>query len=296
MVVLAACAKLPTPKDPSEHALFRDLERHVTVAATTGWGVDRLEIEAMLDATLDSVCRVDVLGRRHLREWLDAEITRLGGPVEEAWRARGKDLGEVSDLLVLHRMRLLLTRAEELSLDCPFWLEPEAPFRGRQISEKRWQIGVGGGGKASVITEGDTQDVSGGGAGRLIFGRTFHGGDGIFIGAELGASAQFRKDDTGARTSLYLGADFVTPLIYRHTLTNFYFEVEAGWLAHATEEDWTEISHGVHAGFAVGARALRQRIVFPGAAIVISWERVFQPGADLMMIKAGARVTFDLDL
>lgn len=296
ILVLAACGKLPSPKDPSEHALFRDLERQVTVAATTGWGVDRLEIEAMLDPALDSVCRVDVMSRRSLRDWLDSEIARLGGPIEEAWRARGKDLSEVSDLLVMHRVRMLLARAEELSLDCPFWLEPEMPFRGRQIAENRWQIIVAGGGKASAFREGTESDVSAGGAGRLLFGRTFYGGDGIYIGAELGAGAQFKKDETGARTALQLGADFVTPLVYRYMITNAYVEFEGGWLAHATEQDWTAITHGIHFGFAVGARALRQRIVFPGAAIGISYERVFQPDADLTMIKVGARVTFELDL
>ena len=70
VVLLAACSRTPAPKDPTERALFRDLERQVTVAAATGWGVDKLEIEGLLETALDSVCRVDVLGRRGLRTWL----------------------------------------------------------------------------------------------------------------------------------------------------------------------------------------------------------------------------------
>lgn len=296
IAVLAACGKLPSPEEPSERALFRDLERQVTVAAATGWGVDRFEIETMLDSALDSVCRVDVISRRRLREWLVAEINRNGGPVEEAWRARGKELSEVSELLVLTRVKLLLARAEEISLECPFWLEPESPFRGRQISEKRWQLTAAGGGKASVIRQGDQQDLSAGGAGRLLVGRMVSGGHGVYLGAELGASAQFPKDAMGERTSLVLGIDLVAPIVYRHTLTNVYFELEAGWLGHATEQDWTDVDNGVHVGFAVGGRALRQRIVFPGAAVGLSWERVFVDGADLFSVKLGFRVAFDLDL
>ncbi|HEX5063952.1 MAG TPA: hypothetical protein VFV99_31450, partial [Kofleriaceae bacterium] len=134
VVLLAACSRPPAPKDPTERALYRDLERQVTVKAATGWGIDKLTIDSMLDSALDSVCRVDVLGRRGLRAWLDNEIARLGGPVEDAWRKRGKKLSKVDDLLVLTRVHLLLDRADELSLDCPFWLEPQNPFHGRQIS------------------------------------------------------------------------------------------------------------------------------------------------------------------
>lgn len=296
VVLLAACSRTPAPKDPTERALFRDLERQVTVAAATGWGVDRLEIEGMLDTALDSVCRVDVLGRRGLRAWLDAEISRRGGPVDQAWRARGKKLSRVSDLLVLHRVRLLLERADQLSLDCPFWLEPENPFEGRQISENTWQLTLGGGGIASAIQQGDDQDLSFGGAGRLLLGRMFADGDGLYAGVELGASAQFPKNAMGERTSLELGADLVTPIVYRRTLTNAYFEFEAGWLGHSTERDWSAIDHGMHVGVAFGGRALRQRFLFPGAVLGVAWERLFLDGDDLITVKVGARVAFDLDL
>ena len=294
--LLAACSRTPAPKDPTERALYRDLERQVTVAAATGWGVDKLEIEAMLDTALDSVCRVDELGRRGLRAWLDTQTALNGGPVEQAWRARGKDLDEVDDLLRLHRVKLLLARANELSLECPFWLEPEVPFAGRQISENRFQISLGGGGKASAIQQGDSQDLRFGGAGRLLFWRMFGDGDGVYTGIELGANAQFPKDEMGMRTSVEIGADFVVPVVYRRTLLNAYWEVEAGWLMHSTERDWGAIDHGVHVGFAFGGRALRQRFFFPGAALGLAYERLFVAGEDLTSIKLGARVAIDIDL
>lgn len=293
---LCACARLPAPDEPSARALFRDLEREVTVAAATGWGVDRLEVETTLPSALDSSCRVDPVARRLLRGWLDERIAALGGPVEVAYRARGKDLDAVDDLLVVSRVRLVLARAEEAAADCPFWLEPEHPFRGRQISQERWQLTFGGGGKAIIIHQGDRLDGSFGGAGRLLFGRTFGDGKGVYAGAELGANATFPKDPTGMRTQLAIGADLVAPVMFRYTLTNAFFEFEAGWLGHATERDWGEIDQGVHLGVAIGARALRTRFVFPGAAFGVSWERLFVAGADLTTVKLGARVAFDLDL
>jgi hypothetical protein len=295
-LALAACGPRPAPRDPTTRTLFRDLERHVTVAATTGWGSDKLEIEEMLEASLDSVCRVDPLARRSLAAWLESEIARLGGPVEQAWRERGKDLARVGDLLVLTRVKLLLTRTEELAGDCPFWIEPEYPFRGRQISEQRFVVTFGGGGKGTVVRQGDRVDLNAGGAGRLLVGRAFSDGHALFTGLELGASASFPKSETGERGALVIGADLVAPLVYRRTLTNAYFELEGGWLGRSSEEDFGDIDHGVHLGAAIGARALRTRIVFPGAAFGISWERTFQAGEDVTLLKVGARVTFDLDL
>lgn len=296
ILAVAACARRPAPQDPTQRALFRDLERQVTVTETTGWGIDRLEIEGMLEGTLDSVCRVDPLARRALAAWLDAEERRLGGPVEAAYRARGNKLSRVRDLLVITRVRMLLERSEQAAGECPFWVHVEEPFRGRQISQGTWQISFGGGGKGILVPQGEKVDVRAGGAGRLMFGRTFRGGDGLYAGVEVGASAAFPKNEMGERTSLVVGADIVAPLVYRRTLTNAYVELEAGWLGQSTEADWTDIDHGVHFGVAFGARALRTRFLFPGAALGLSWERTFLDGGDLTTLKVGARVAFDLDL
>lgn len=296
VLVTVAC-RTPAPQEPSERALFRDLERLVTVAETPGWGADRVEIEKLMNPALDSVCRVDALERRALAGWIDAEINRKGGPVEVAYVRRGKKLKAVDDLLVLTRVKLVLARAEELSLDCPFWLEPERPFRGRQVSERAFVISVGGGGKGHIISQGTRQDLGFGGAARLLFGRMFEDGNGLFIGAELNASGSFPRDDMGERTTLQVGADLVTPVVYRHVVTaNTHLEFSGGWLGRSTEADWTAVDHGVHLGFGIGGRALRARFLFPGAALVLSWERTFIEGDDRSTIKFGVRGGFDIEL
>jgi hypothetical protein len=291
-----ACGQRPAPREPSERALFRDLERQVTINATTGWGIDRLELDSMLETTLDSVCRVDPLTRRALATWLEGEIARLGGPVEVAYKQRGKKLRRVDDLLVVTRVRLLLERAEQLANECPFWLEPELPFRGRQISEHKFQLSFGGGGKGIAIAQGERTDFSAGGAGRLLLGRMLADGHGIYTGVELGGSAAFPKDGMGTRSSIELAADFVVPLVYRRMFTSSYMEFEAGWLGRSTERDWGSLDSGYHVGMAFGGRSLRTRFVFPGVALGLSYERVFLDGDDLTMFKLGVRVALDLDL
>jgi len=82
-------------------------------------------------------------------------------------------------------------------------------------------------GTASAIRQGDTADISAGGAGRLVLGRMFDDGDGLYLGVELGGSAQVPKDEmTGERSQVVIGADIVTPIVYRHTLLNTYVEFE----------------------------------------------------------------------
>jgi hypothetical protein len=298
ILAVAACARPVHPVDPTTSALYRDLERQVTVAGTAGWNIDRLELDGLLSDALGSVCRVDPLARRSLATWLDEQIAANGGPVQEAYRERGRKMSRVSLLVKLTRVRALLERADAAApTDCPFWVEIEEPFRGRQISDRRWQLTLGGGGKGMIVHEGDRTDFSAGGAGRMLFGRVFDARSALYAGLELGATAAFPKDELGNRGALVLGVDIVAPLVYRHTLTNAYWELEAGWLGRTTEEDLQRVDQGAHVGFSVGGRALRTRFFFPGAALGISWERTFTApdGADVTTIKVGARVMFDID-
>jgi hypothetical protein len=292
----AGCAR-NLPRDPSAAALYRDLEREVTIAETTGWSIDRLEVQGILSDALDSVCRVDPLARRMLLTWLDEQIAARGGPVEAAWLAHGKDRGAIDELLILHRVRLVLDAADRVAgVDCPFWLAVEEPFRGRQISDDRWQLTMSGGGKAMLLHQGSRYDLSGGGAGRLLLGRTLGSRAGLYAGLELGATASFPKDELGNRGDLVIGIDIVTPIVYRHTLTNVYLEGELGWLGKTNEEDFEHLDHGLHLGVSIGARSLRTRFFFPGVAFGAAVERTFLDGDDLTTIKLGARVGLDIDL
>jgi hypothetical protein len=295
-VALAACASLPAPRSHTERVLFRDLERQVTLAATTGWGVDRLEIEGMLETSLDAACRVEPQKRRSLAVWLDAELARLGGPVEKAWRERGKKLSKVDQLLVVTRIRMLLARAEASAHECPFWLAQEEPYTGRQISESLFQLSFGGGGKGIVLRQGGDTDLSGGGAGRVLFGRMFEGGHGLYAGIEAGASVFRPKTAAGDRPALELAIDVVFPVVVRRTFVSSYLELEAGYVTRTTERDWEAYDHGFHVGASFGARALRRLFVFPGLAFGVAYEQLLRSGDDLKMIKVGARVALDFDL
>jgi hypothetical protein len=300
VVGLGACAARPLPPEAPTALLYRDLERLVTLTETAGWGIDRLELDAMLPEVLDSVCRVERAHRAALLGWIDVEIARAGGPVEDVWRARGKELSRVKPLLTMTRVRAALDRGMSAAeADCPFWLEPDGNFAGRQVSDRRWQLGIAGGGKAIGVRQGGRDDINFGGGGRIVIGRVLDMRSALYTGLELGGSASFPKDPGGERSSLVIGMDLVAPLIYRHTFVNTYVEAEAGWLGTSTEDDLTDLTHGMHLGAAVGARAARAGWFFPGAALGASWERTFpreDEGRARTTIKVGLRVAFDIDL
>jgi hypothetical protein len=294
--VSLACARHVPPAKPAA-ALYRDLERMVTLAETTGWHIDRIEIDELQSDALQSTCRVPVQRREQLLAWIDREVAAAGGPVERAYRARGRDLDAVDRLLTLTRIRMVLARAmASAAADCPFWMHPDEGFAGRQISDDRWQLHASGGGKLMMARIAGDSDLRFGGAGRLLLGRTIGSRSALYSGFEVGGRGNFPRNEEGERAGLVLGLDLVAPLVYRYTLVNSYVEAEAGWLGTVTEGE-DGLDQGIHIGAAFGARTTRTRWVFPGGALGISLERTFpSDGPAVYLLKIGFRAALDLDL
>lgn len=299
LAVATGCAHQPLPAKPATSALYRDLQRLVSLGSAAGWEVDRIEIEDTLPAALMSICQVHPERRAALLAWLDLRIAAGGGDVADLYRSRGKKLARVSDQLELVRVRMLLERSIQVAdEDCPFWLDRDERFAGRQILDDRWVFSFGGGGKGILVEQGDRTDLNFGGAGRLLFGWAFGSRFTLFAGVEAGASASFPKNEDGDRGNLVLGVDFVAPVVVRYRRINSYFEVEAGPLGIVRETDTADPEPGIHVGISFGGSASRRRWFFPGAAFGISYERTFPDGdeAPLNMVKLGFRAAIDIGL
>jgi hypothetical protein len=296
----AGCARAVPPHSTTA-ALYRDLQRLVTLTEAGGWEIDRIEVEQLLPDALMSVCSVAPERRAELLAWIDARIEAGGGDVRALYVARGNKLDEVEDELELARVRMVLAASiEAADADCPFWIQHQEPFRGRQISDDRWQLSFGGGGKGIFTVQDGEVDLNFGGAGRLMFGRTFGDRWSVLAGIEGGASASFPRDegDGGDRGSLVLGFDVAVPVVARYRLVNTYLEGEVGYLQHFTEDD-RDGDPGIRVGFSFGGRAARRKAFLPGAVFGVSYERTF-PDEDgepaLHLIKLGFRVAIDVDL
>lgn len=296
LVGLSGCSRA-LPTQPTQAVLYRDLDRLVSVSEAAGWRIDRHEIDELLPEVLLSVCQVPLEDAHALELWLDRRIHELGGPVDVAYQQRKRKLAKVKKLLRVVRIRDALRAAlSSAADDCPFWLHSDERFAGRQISDDRWQVTIGGGGNGHLVRHGDIDDVQFGGVGRALIGRNIGSRVSIYTGLELGGSASVPKSDNGNRTSLLLSVDVIAPVVVRYRLVNTYLELEAGYLARATEDDWDRVNGGLHLGISAGARAARVRWFFPGAVFGVAYDRVQDGGVLRHAIKLGFRVAFDIDL
>jgi hypothetical protein len=265
---------------------------------TPGWRIDRVAIQGLEGDTLDSVCHTTPETRAKTLAWIDEQMARRGGTVEEVWRREGKSFDKVGVLLELSRIRMLLVDADaKAAKDCPFWMEPNPGFRGLQIFDDRWHAVGEFGGRAILLRSEGQYDISAGGSGRALIGRVFGHRLDLLTGVELTGSAEFLSEDGADRGGPVLAFTIVTPAVVRWHMGNTYIEGEVGWLGHINEVD-DQLDSGIHFGAGFGLRALRVRSFIPGVAFQLNYERTFPGGArpPLEFFKAGLRVTFDFDL
>lgn len=220
---LASCATA-LPPDPIERALYVDTLTLVRSHARDEWTVDRIAQNEIAPGVAWSACQVAPDKRRALLSWLDGQIaneqTRLGGDAKTAWLARGKDLGEVDDLLELQRVRAALASIDErAATDCPFWLEEDPEFVGMQGDAHRFIIYAESRGQLALnVQSSGGARVSGGGGGRLLLGAGLSDRVSLLSGLEVGAGGRFGADGslsgvlTGALPVLVRFADAGTAL------------------------------------------------------------------------------------
>jgi hypothetical protein len=296
------------PDTPVERALVRDMVRVVDVKSQVGWLVDELEMDAALTNALKSTCQVPEASVARSLAWVDRTIAAEGGDVAAVWRQRGRDLGEVDELLMWTRVRLLLARSAEWAREgrCPFWLEPSASFSGVHHSANRWVLSLEGGGR--FIEEFALGEVryGGGGSGRLLVGRAFTDTWTVSLGGEFGGDARFTNLQIGQVQELpQLVAFIATPVVLRYDFgTSTYAELETGalfYIDRATADQFSgtvsaNSQLGIRAGVAVGASYLRiQQGIMPKFTFAFTFEHIpaATMGHAITQIGVGARTGFD---
>lgn len=286
---------LPLPGESAEAALVADLEKMVESQASLGWTIDRYELEELMPTALLSVCSAPEPTRDAVLTHLAARVEALGGPVEEAFRERGGDLGAVSELLFTSRVHALLSEAMLRAGDeCPFWLRPSPSFHGLQTDAYRFTLNVEGGGLLVLHHAGDKVTFGGGGAGRLMLGRGLSARWTVLAGAELGGHAQFEQTET--ETHFPISLVVAAPLVLRRHDRTWHYDLEVAGLGYFTQTD-LRVSPGLRGGVLLGISALRVRSIMPWFGVGAAFEYVFPTSfrGPLWSIRAGARVGFDWD-
>lgn len=280
---------------PAE-ALRFDLDKIVHLREQGGWGVDRLETEAMLGDALQSVCRTPPAARAALLRSLTAAIERErrahGGDAGARWRAGARDLGALAPSLRIERVqRLLVAAMAAAPLDCPFWIEPSPTFAGWQRDSADWTLNAEGGGLASVRRARGAWRFGGGGAGRLSVGVGLAPAWNLRAGVELGGAALVDPDLRAEDVTVdFL---FAAPVALRRLFGPYLIDIEAAPLMLGIPWQQAPQRWGGRVAVLAGFSALRLRSLLPWSGLVLMAEGVAPRdgvGAWLWTIRAGVRV------
>jgi len=201
LISLAACSACATlPDAPAQRALYVDLRKAVELSNDTGWVVDRVQLEGNAEHAMRSACQVAPFERDDLDAWISGQLALEGGSARDVYLKHGHDLGAASEALALERTRSLLRYAQEhAGEDCPFWLEPDPEFRGVQTDDGRFVALAETFGYGSAVIERGIGGFGGGGGGRLLLARGFGPRITVGVGAEVGGTGAFVKNDDGKR-------------------------------------------------------------------------------------------------
>lgn len=282
-------------------SLMFDARKVVEVQASSGWKIDRYEYEKMMPDTLLSVCRTTDETRSLAIAQLDREVTKLGGPLEEALHKNGNKIGDLKPLLFATRVAYTLREAvRRAPSECPAWVTPQRDFRSVQAGVDRFTLTVEGGGTgmlqySAVHPKGTLGwTLGGGGGGRLLLGRGFGHEWSVRTGAEVQVVALVQREKNS--TSLPLQFFGAIPLIVRYTDISWHYNFEVAPLAMFTESD-PVLRYGVRGGVMIGISALQVRSFIPWAGVGGAAE-VF-PESDgrplLVNLRGGVRAGLDWD-
>lgn len=275
--------------------LLADVERIVSVEQSLGWFVDRRAYEEVLPATLQSVCRADPAARIEARTELERRARELGDSRALFARA-GRELdGDTKEALFVERQLGALNHAmDRASVDCPFYVEPEPDFIGRQTDRNRFTLSLETGGMLQLRrTEGDWT-FGGGGTARILPGWGFGGAVTLLAGAEFGGGAMIRPNVRP--TQLAINYFPAIPFVVRFHDVSWHYDAEVAPVALFQADD-QDFSYGVRVGGTIGVAALRTRGFLPWAGLAVAYERYFESGgrAPASFLRGGLRVGFMLD-
>lgn len=274
VLVAAGCAPLPQTQAP--RGLYVDLRKAVILQEQEDWIVDRLEVADALEGVMGSVCASTRETREDLRAWIDTQIEAEAGPgmagdpspSRQLYEQAGEMNGDIEDIRTLERVRLLLEAGEDSATDCPYWLEEDVEFAGREGDESRFVILAESLGGAALRWGGGTTEIGGGGGARVMLGYGFSRRLTIAIGGEVGASGTLPETDDGSRTFEAVAASAV-PILFRITDVSRHFDIELTWRTLYPEGP---ARHGMRLGIGYGLSTPRVASFMPYALLWIGYE------------------------
>jgi hypothetical protein len=297
--ILAACSFLLLSLVPraaiaaqsyAAESLGADIERIVDAQESAGWFVDTDAVLEVRTPLLESVCRTPVSARRETLEQLEAE-SREAGSARSLYEAEGREVTPVVERARFAERRLIALRTAMTwaERECPFWVEPDPEFAGRQSDRDRFTLSFESGGNAQVRRTEGAFTIGAGGVGRLLVGRGFGGGWSLLAGLEFGGGAMLKP--RVEQTEFVVNYFPAVPLKLRIHDVAWHYDFEVAPVA-LFQADNTTVSYGGRLGFGVGFATLRTRGFIGWAGAVIMGEHYFARSSrpSSQFLRGGVRV------
>lgn len=289
-VTASAAEAAAEPLREDARGLLADVERIVSVEQSLGWFVDRRAYEEVLPTLLQSVCRAAPAARHEARAELQRRSRELGDSRTLFARAGHELDGETKEALFVERqlgaLEHALRRADE---DCPFYVEPEPDFIGRQTDRNRLTLSLETGGMVQLRRTEGNWTFGGGGTARVLPGWGFDGAVTVLAGAEFGGGAMIRPNVRP--TQLAINYFPAVPVVVRFHDVSWHYDLEVAPVALFQADD-QDFSYGVRFGGTVGVAALRTRGFLPWGGLAVAVERYFENDARsaATFVRGGLRV------
>jgi hypothetical protein len=296
--ILAACSFLalslvPRGAEAASYAaesLMSDVERIVAAQESAGWFVDADAVLEVRTALLESVCRVPESARRESLASFEAE-SRAAGNARSLYEAEGREVtSTVEHARFLERTLLALRTAMTWAeAECPFWVQPDPQFRGRQSDRDRFTLSFESGGNAQVRRTEGAFTIGAGGVGRLLGARGFGGHWSLLAGLEFGGGAMLRP--RVQPTEFVVNYFPAVPVVLRLHDVSWHYDIEAAPVA-LFQADNDTVSLGARLGFGIGFATLRTRGFIGWAGAVVMGEHYFATSSrpSAQFLRGGVRV------
>jgi hypothetical protein len=266
-------AALPAPAQrASVAALLFDLERIVDAEENSGWLLDEAAQRQIQPDVMQSVCRALPAVRASALERLEGESRKLGDARRLYIRAHEQLTPDARAALSASRRASALQQAIAIAPEqCPFWLRPDASFRGLQSTRDRVVFNFDTGGTAQLRKTEGSWTLGAGGFGRVLAGYSFTHFT-LLSGIEFGGGALLQPKTNPTQFVInYLSA---LPVVLRLQRKAWHLDLE-GAPVGLFQAGNTALSYGVRSGLLVGFSSLRLRGVLPWVGLGVASEYHF---------------------
>ena len=276
LIVSSSVARAEEPPDVrGAKGVLADARRIVKSEEAAGWVADSTHYLAIYPQLLQSVCRATPSARA-LALADSADESRKAGDPRALYLAKKRWTPAATEAAHKDRTANAVALAvHAATAECPYWIEPERGFDGRQSDLRRVTGNLESGGLLQVRKTAGTWTYGGGGLIRLLAGYGINPRLSVLAGGEFAGGAMIRPNVSPS--SFVVNYFPAVPVLLRFWDDSMHYDLEVAPVFLFQADDG-RFSEGARLGFSFGVSGLKGRHVIPWAGAAFAYEHYFESG------------------